>query len=117
MLIPLFNKALVEPQDLIASFVKTNQVLITNAEKMMVFQMNALQSYLDIGINQWKAAAEITDIDSLQDFYKRQTEIAKAVQQKFIIDTKALTTMTVRFKAEMDTLMQATLEDVLPKAA
>jgi phasin family protein len=113
----LFNKTLETPQTLPGPVVKTNQLLVENMEKMMVFQMNALKSYLDIGLNQMRAAAEITDLQSLQDFGKRQAEIAKTVQHKLMSDTKAMSDMAARFKTEMDGLAKTTLEDALPKAA
>ncbi|MDS4021268.1 MAG: phasin family protein [Candidatus Competibacter sp.] len=117
MVVDLFNKALETPQALPESLVKANKMFVENMEKIMVFQMNALKSYMDIGFNQMKAAAEITDVKSFQDFYKRQTEIAKTVQQKMMNDAKAMSDMATRFKTEIDGLTKATLEDVLPKAA
>lgn len=117
MVIDLFSKALETPQALPEPLVKTNKLLVQNMEKMMVFQMNALKSYLDIGLNQMKAAAEITDVKSFQDFCKRQTEIAQTVQQKLMSDAKAMSDLATRFKVEMDNLTKATLEDTLPKAA
>ena len=117
MVVNLFNKALETPQVLPEPVVKTNKLLVENLEKMMVFQMNALKSYLDIGLNQMRAAAEITDLQTLQDFCKRQAEIAQTVQQKLMNDAKAMSDMTNRFKVEMDGLAKSTLEEVLPKAA
>jgi phasin family protein len=117
MVVNLFNKALENPQVLPEPMVKTNKLLVENLEKMVVFQMNALKSYLDIGLNQMRAAAEITDLQSMQDFCKRQAEIARTVQQKLLSDAKALSDLATRFKTEMDGLARTTLEDVLPKAA
>jgi len=117
MVVNLFNKALEIPQALPEPLVETNKLLVENMEKMMVFQMNALKSYLDIGLNQMRAAAEITDFQSMQDFCKRQAEIAQTVRQKLLIDAKAMSDMATRFKNEMDGLAKTTLEDVLPKAA
>lgn len=117
MVVDLFSKALETPQTLSEPLVRANKLFAANVEKIVVFQMNALKSYLDIGLNQLKAAAEITDIESMQDFYKRQTEIAQTVQQKLMIDAKVMSDMATRFKTEMDNLTKAALEDVLPKAA
>lgn len=118
MVVDLFNKALETPRAMMSEpLVRANQLFAANVEKMVVFQMNALKSYLDIGLNQMKAAAEITDFQSLQDFYKRQSEIAKTVQQKLMNDARAMSDMAARFKTEMDNLAKAALEDVLPKAA
>lgn len=117
MVIDLFSKALKTRQVLPDPLVKVNQLFAENLEKMLIFQMNALKSYLDIGLNQMRAAAEITDVQSFQDFCKRQAQIAQTVQYKMLNDMKALSDMNARFKVDMDTLNQATLKDVLPKAA
>ena len=117
MVVNLFTKALETPQALPEPLIKTNKLLVENLEKLMVFQMNALKSYLDIGLNQMRAAAEITDLQSMQDFCKRQAEIAQTVQQKLMSDAKAMSDLATRFKTEMDGLAKSTLEDVLPKAA
>jgi phasin family protein len=79
-------------------WVKANKLFAENLEKMMKFQMNALKSYLDIGLNQMRAAAEITDMHSFQDFCKRQAQIAQTVQYKMLNDVKALSDMNAGFK-------------------
>ncbi|MCB1775886.1 MAG: phasin family protein [Candidatus Competibacteraceae bacterium] len=117
MIVNLFSKALETPQVLPEPLVKANRLFVKNIEKIMVFQMNALKSYLDIGLNQMRAAAEVTDVKSFQDFCKRQNEIAQTVQYRLMRDSKAMSDMSLRFKSEMDHLAQATLQDMLPKAA
>ncbi len=117
MVIDLFSKTLKTPQALPNPLVQANQLFAKNMEKIFTFQINALKSYLDIGLNQMRAAAEITDAQSFQDFCKRQAQIAQTVQFKMLNDMKALSDINARFKSEMDTLNQATLQDVLPKAA
>jgi phasin family protein len=117
MVVNLFNKALETPPVLPEPVIKTNKLLVESMEKMMLFQMNALKSYLDIGLNQMRAAAEITDLHSMQDFCKRQAAIAQTVQQKLLNDAKTMSDLATRFKTEMDGLAKSTLDDVLPKAA
>ena len=117
MVIDLFSKTLKNPSILPNPWVKANKLFAENLEKMMKFQMNALKSYLDIGLNQMRAAAEITDMHSFQDFCKRQAQIAQTVQYKMLNDVKALSDMNAGFKSEMDTSNQATLQDAFSKAA
>lgn len=117
MVIDLFSKALKTPQTLPEPLVKANRLLAASLEKMLVFQMNALKSYLDIGLNQMRAAAEITDVQSFQDFCRRQAQIAQTVQYKMLNDIKVLSDMNARLKVDMDALNRTTLKDVLPKAA
>ncbi|MBE2293691.1 MAG: phasin family protein [Phycisphaerales bacterium] len=114
MIIDLFNKTLETPQSLPEPLLKANKLWVENMEKMLVFQMNSFKTYMDIGINQMRAAAEINDVKSLQDFYKRQTNIAQTIQQKLLHDAKLMSDLATRFKNEMDNLTRLTLEEVLP---
>ncbi len=117
MVVNLFDKALKSPPALPNPLIKANKLFIENLEKMLVFQMNSMKSYFDIGINQLRAAAEISDLESLQDFCARQAEIAQTVQRKLLNDARIMADMAARFKTEMDSLTQTTLEETLPKAA
>lgn len=117
MVVNLFNKALEPPPALPDPVLKANRLFIENIEKMLLFQMNSLKTYFDIGINQLRAAAEITDLESLRDFCKCQAEIAQTMQCKLLNDARVMINMANRFRAEMDSLSQTTLEEMLPKAA
>ncbi len=118
MVVHLFNPGVEKtPSALPEPVLKANRLFIENVEKILIFQMNSLKTYFDIGINQLRAAAEITDLESLQDFCKRQAEIAQTVQCKLLNDARIMTNMAARFKTEMDNLTQTTLEETLPKAA
>ncbi|MDG4594505.1 MAG: phasin family protein [Candidatus Contendobacter sp.] len=117
MVVNLFNKALENPPVLPEPMIRANKLFIENVEKLLMFQMNSLKAYFDISINQLRAAAEITDLESLQDFYKRQAEIAQTLQRKLMNDARIMSGMITRFKTDMDGLTQATLETTLPKAA
>lgn len=118
MVVNLFDKGLEKtPPALPEPVLKANRLFIENVEKILIFQMNSLKIYFNIGINQLRAAAEITDLESLQDFCKRQAEIAQTVQCKLLNDARIMANMAARFKTEMDSLTQATLEETLLKAA
>jgi phasin family protein len=116
MVVNLF-KVLEPPPTLPESMIKANKLFIENLEKLLLFQMNSLKTYFDISINQFRAAAEITDLDSLQDFYRRQAEIAQTVQCKLMNDARIMSGMAARFKAELDGLTKTALGETLPKAA
>lgn len=116
MVVNLFNRVMETPQALPESVIRVNKLFIENLEKMLVFQMNSLKIYFDIGINQIRAAAEITDLESLQDFCVRQAEIAQTLQRKLLNDARLMSEMATRFKTEMGELKND-LEKTLPKAA
>ena len=65
MVVNLFNKALENPPALPEPMIRANKLIIEHMEKLLILQMNSLKAYFDIGINQFRAAAEITDLESL----------------------------------------------------
>ena len=96
-------------QNFLNPVIKANKLSAANLEALVNFQMNALQSYIDLAMSRMKAAADISDPDSLQAFLTGQAEAIGGLQQKFMDDSKALADLTSRFKAEFDKLVQESL--------
>jgi len=89
MVIDLFSKALKTPQVLPDPLVKANKLFAENLEKMLTFQINALKSYLNIGLNQCAPRLKSPMSRVFQDFCKRQAQIAQTVQYKMLNDMRA----------------------------
>jgi len=89
--------------------IKANKLSAANLEALVNFQLNTLQSYIDLAIGRIKAAANIDNPDSLRDFLTGQAESIANLHQKLLDDSKALTDLTPRFKAEFDKLVQDSL--------
>jgi len=106
MRVNLFSNVLETLQVLSEPFAKTNRLFVGNIEKMIAFQINVLKSYLDIGLNQMRAAAEVTDIKSFHDFCERQSAIAQTMQYKLMREGQAMSGVTRRLKSKMDHLTQ-----------
>lgn len=96
-------------QSFLSPVIKANKLSAANLEALVNFQMNALQSYIDLAMSRMKAAADISDVEGLQRFLNSQSEAIGSLQQKFVDDSKALTDLTTRFKAEFDKLVQESL--------
>jgi phasin family protein len=96
------NKGLYEP------ILKFNTLLISNLEKMSEFQINAFKSYSDMGLNQLKQAAEVTDADSVREYTARQTELMSTFSQHIMEDTKAMTDMTMQFQKDVGQIFEET---------
>ena len=93
-----------------APMVKANKLLVTELERLVNFQMGIMRYYVDIALNQLKAAAEISDVNSLQEFFKGQVEVTDKVRQRMIEDTKALANLGTSFKADLDALAKEKTE-------
>lgn len=107
-------------QSFLNPVVKANKLAVANLEKLVSFQVNAMQSYVELGLDWLKAAAEVSDPKSLQAFFSGQAEAANVVRQKLLDDAKALADLNAEFTAEFDKLVRdnvAELGDKTAKAA
>lgn len=89
--------------------IKANKLSAANLEALVNFQLSTLQSYIDLAIGRLKAAANIENPESLREFLTGQAEAIASLQQKLLDDSKALTDLTTRFKADFDKLVQESL--------
>lgn len=112
---PFFN-IFEQSQDIVNPVVKTNQAVVANLEKLVSFQMNALQSYIDLGISRLKAAAEVRDPQSLQDFFRGQLEAANVLRHKGLDDAKALAELIAGIQAEFNAKAQDNVTEFSNKA-
>ncbi|HOW75836.1 MAG TPA: phasin family protein [Candidatus Competibacteraceae bacterium] len=96
-------------QNLMGPALKANKLSAANLEALVNFQMSALQSYVDMAMARMKAAADISDPASLQTFLTSQAETISSLNQKFMDDSKALSDLMGRFKAEFDKLIKESL--------
>ncbi len=96
-------------QNLMGPALKANKLSAANLEALVNFQMSALQSYMDMAMARMKAAADISDPASLQAFLTSQAETISSLNQKFMDDSKALSDLMGRFKAEFDKLIKESL--------
>jgi len=99
-------------QSFLAPVIKANKLSAANLETLVNFQMNALQSYVDMAINRMKAAADISDPASLQTFMTSQAEAIGSLHRKLMDDSKVLADLTARFKTEFDKLVQESMSAV-----
>ncbi|MFZ1324410.1 MAG: phasin family protein [Candidatus Contendobacter sp.] len=105
----VMNKVSEQYQNFLAPVIKANKLSAANLETLVNFQLNALQSYVDMAITRMKAAADITDPASLQTFMTSQAEAVASLHRKLMDDSKVLTDLTARFKADFDKLVQDSL--------
>jgi phasin family protein len=100
-----------------APMIKANKLLVAELERLVNFQMGVMRYYVDMVMNQLKAAAEISDINSLQDFCKGQVEVTNKVRQRMMDDAKALADLGTGFKADLDALAKESTEELATKKA
>ena len=100
----------------VAPVVKTNKLAVANLEKLVAFQISSLQTYVDISLAQMKSAAEVSNLQELQAFYKSQMDVAANLRQKVMDDFKALTDLGNGFKDDFTKLAEENVSELKVKA-
>lgn len=116
----IFNKSFANADQLVEPVVKANKLAVTNFEKLVSFQMNAMQTYVDMGLEQLKAAAEVNSPQTFQSFWSKQVEMSNVLRQKVLDDTKALVDLGNGMKDEFTKLAEDNAKEIsqaAPKAA
>ncbi|HXH02211.1 MAG TPA: phasin family protein [Candidatus Competibacteraceae bacterium] len=117
MINDVMSKVFEQSQSYLVPVVKTNKLVVGNLEKLVSFQMSALQGYVDMGLGQLKAAVEVSNYQDLQSFLNGQVEFLAALRQKALDDAKALADLGAGFKADFDKLAEENISELTEKAA
>lgn len=115
----MFSKTFVNTETMLEPVMKANKMAVTNVEKLVNFNMSAMQSYVDMSLEQLRAAAEINSPQTLQAFWSKQIETANVVRQKMLDDTKALVDLGNGMKDEFAKLAEDNVKELsktAPKA-
>lgn len=102
----ILNAFAEQTKNLYSPMQKFGALFVGNMEKMTEFQLNAIKSYADVGIEQMKKAAEIKDADTLRNFSSAQAEATTELNKKIMEDAKTLSDMAVEFKTEVESIME-----------
>lgn len=89
-----------------APMTKFNSLFVENMEKMTDFQLNAIKSYAEMGLDQMKKASEIKDAESMQSFTAAQAEAASALNKKIMDDAKIFSDMAMDFKTQVESIVE-----------
>jgi phasin family protein len=102
----ILNAFAEQTKNLYSPMQKFSALFVGNMEKMTEFQLNAIKSYADVGIEQMKKATEIKDADSMRTFSSAQAEATTELNKKIMEDAKALSEMAVEFKGQVEAIME-----------
>jgi phasin family protein len=112
--------ALTKPtQGLLEPVQKLKHHAVSTVEKLATHQLESLKTYSDMGVNQLKAAAEVKDIDGLQNFMSKQTDVLRALGERMLSDITTIAQLNVDFLSQATKVgaEAAPLAPVKPKAA
>jgi len=92
--------------ELLAPSRKFNALLIDNLDKFTKFQLDSARAYADLGLEQLRAALQISDANSLQTFVSNQQKLVEAVSKKLASDAETVAALSKDFTAEVQKLAQ-----------
>jgi phasin family protein len=95
--------------------VKVNKLAVANLEKLLAFQLSVLRSYTDFGLDRLKAAANIHDPESLQDFFSDQFKATAILHRQLLNDSKAMIQWGAEFQANWNKQIEETVKEVTDK--
>lgn len=116
----MFSKPFANAETMLEPMMKANKLAVANVEKLVNFNMTAMQAYVDMGLEQMKSAAEVNSPQTLQAFWSKQIETANVVRQKMMDDAKALADLGNGMKDEFAKLTEDNVKEMAkaaPKAA
>ncbi|WP_221801264.1 phasin family protein [Oceanobacter mangrovi] len=85
---------------------KFNTLFVDNMEKMTDFQLTAIKSYAEMGLDQMKKAADVKDTESMRAYTAAQAEAASALNKKIMEDAKTFSDMAMEFKSQVEAIME-----------
>ena len=102
----ILNAFAEQTKNLYSPMQKFSALFVGNMEKMTEFQLSAIKSYAEVGIDQMKKAAEIKDADSMRSFSSSQAEATTELNKKIMEDAKSLSEMATEFKGQVEAIME-----------
>lgn len=112
-----FSNIFEQYQSFLNPVVKANKLTVASLEKLVSFQVAAWQSYVDLGLTQLKAAAEVNDPRSLQKFVSDQVEAANVMRQKWLDDARTFADLNTGFADEFGRLVRDNAAELNDKTA
>lgn len=94
-----------------------NKLAIEQAEKLASLQLTSLKTYSDMSIARWKAALEVSDVDSLKGYLAEQNEAAKALGEQVVADAKAVAELGSVYTTEAQKIAKDGFSSLGVKAA
>ena len=88
------------PEGLLEPIQKFNTAALATAQRLTARQTASLMTYTELALDQLKAANEVKDVEGLQKFLSKQTDVLKAVGERLWADTKAIAEMGIEFVSE-----------------
>lgn len=83
-----------------------NLLLLEGAEKLADLNLKSARAYGDLALQQWRAATEVADMESLRSYLSEQGKVVETVSQRLTEDANRLVNISRDFSTELQKLAQ-----------
>ncbi len=94
----------------LAPVVAFNKLMIRNAEQAFQMQINSLQAYAKLGLDNLNAGLEVRNVEDFRVYAEKQKDVAKNFTTQVTADVKAFGELNARFLEEARTLTESNLK-------
>ena len=85
---------------------KMNEIAIAHVEKVVAIQLESAKAHANLGIDQWKAAAEVSDPSSFMAYVAKQGAFATNIAEQVVSDVQKLRELGGDFVEKAQTVVQ-----------
>ena len=102
----------------VAAVVKNiNQLTLANVERLVNLNIDSVRKYADIALASWKDALAISDLESGQKYFEKQSQVAQEVVKTFANDAKVVAEIGQEYASEMQKVVSDKVASVTKKVA
>ncbi len=88
------------------SMIQLNTFWLTNIEKGLDLQIDALNEYSNITLEQAKNIADFKSLEDFESFHARSTKISESLNKRILADNKKLTNLTQEMVSDAENIWQ-----------
>lgn len=101
-----------QSKSFLAPVQKLNAIALANTEKLVDFQTTKRKKYAELGLAQWKAAAEVNDPESFVAYLTAQGARLTDIGKEIVADTKQAYQLGVDLLSEAQQVAQENVASV-----
>lgn len=106
-----------QAENLLASIKELNNLMMTNVQKLMKMNIDLVENYTQISLDNYKTATDIKSVDELVEYAQKQREIAQEISKKIAEDAKAVIEMSNEYLASSKRVAEEGIASFIPLSA
>ena len=106
-----------QAEKLLVSIKDLNNLMMANVQRLMKMNIDLVENYTQIGLDNYKSATSIKSVDELVEYAQKQSDIAQDVGRKITEDAKTVIEMSNQYLAGSRRVAEDSLASFMPFSA